>query len=100
MGITVYKVMQNDDDKPVLFMVESSADDGPGLAANYIQELGLSRSVELSPQVQGKLASIAQSIQGEFSRIASMASAMLDSMKTVSPSEVTLEFGVQLGGKC
>src|ERR1700720_2458381 len=100
MGVTVYKVARENDGRPVLFMVEHTATGEPRRSANYIQELGLSSSGETNAGTRGRLASTAQSIQDELDTVAVVASAMLESMKKISPSEVTLEFGVELGGKC
>jgi hypothetical protein len=100
MGVTIYKVAREGDGKPVLFMVEGTTDGEPRRSANYIQELGLSSSGEMNAEAQGRLATIARSIQDELDTISVVASAMLDSMKKISPSEVMLEFGVELGGKC
>jgi hypothetical protein len=98
MGVAVYKVFRGTDSPPLLFMVESTDDDQPRRAA--FQQLGLTSSCALSSEAQGKLAEVAQNVQDELETVGLVASAMLESMKRIGPSEVTLEFGVELGGKC
>jgi hypothetical protein len=78
-------------------MIESTADSQPRRAA--FQQLGLGSSAALTSEVRGQLASVAQNFQDELDVVVLIASAMLDSMKRISPTEVTLEFGVELGGK-
>jgi hypothetical protein len=94
MGAIVYKLKRRG--KVHFFMVESSAVGEPRRA---IQSLGLASYAKGDRKAGGKLEAIALDLQEELDNVAVVASAMLDAMKLIKPSEVSLEFGVELGGK-
>jgi len=78
------------------FIVENNADELLRRAA--YQQLGFNSDEFQNSKARPNLASKAQSIHCELDTITLVASAMLDSLKAVKPSELVLEFGVSLGG--
>src|SRR4051812_151294 len=99
MGHTLYKVDKQSTDRPVLFMVENTDDnDSPRRAA--IQQMRLATWASLNEEARGHLISVAENLQEELDTVPVVAQSILDSIRGMAPSEVTVEFGVELGGIC
>jgi NTP-dependent ternary system trypsin peptidase co-occuring protein len=98
MDATVYTLKRQGASEPILFLVESSGEGAPRRAAS-IQQLGLSQIESADTQQKGQLASVARDLQQDLEVVAAVASTMLEILKKIRPSELALEFGVELGGK-
>jgi len=98
MDATVYKLKREGASETLLFLVESTGEGAPRRAAS-IQTLGLSQIESADVEEKGKLASVARDLQADLEVVAAVASTMLDILKKIRPSELGLEFGVELGGK-